>query len=62
MQLIVLQLLSGMVTDVIRHVFAPMKKVWSEAGKAEKEGFLLSPVSVKEIGYGTQAAQDKFSK
>jgi len=51
MQLVVFKLISGVMTDVIRHMFGSIKKAWSEAERTKKDEFLLSPVAVKERSY-----------
>lgn len=51
MQLVVFQLISGLMTDVIRHVFGSIKKAWSETERAHKDEFMLSPVAVKGRSY-----------
>ncbi len=48
MQLVVFQIISGVVTDAIRHVCGSIKKAWSQTEKAEEDEFMLSPVAVKE--------------
>ena len=51
MQLAVFQLISGLMTDVIRRVFGSIKKAWSETERAHKDEFMLSPVAVKGRSY-----------
>ncbi len=51
MQLVVFQLISGVMTDVIRHLFGSIQKAWSEVERAKKDRFMLSPVAVKGRSY-----------
>jgi len=51
MQLVVLQLISGMVNDAIRHVCGSIGKAWAEVERAKKGELLLSPVELKERSY-----------
>ena len=53
MQLVVFELLSGVVSEVIRHVYGSVKKVWREAQSDEKDELVLSPVAIEEPGQGT---------
>ena len=48
MQLVVFQLISGVVSDVIRHVYDSMKKAWSETESNKEDELVLSPVAIKE--------------
>jgi hypothetical protein len=48
MQLVILQLISGVVTDVIRHVCGSIKRTWPEMARAKKDGLILSSVAIKE--------------
>jgi hypothetical protein len=47
MQLVVFQLISGVMADVIRLLFRPVVKAWSEAEITNQDEFLLSPEAVK---------------
>jgi len=58
MQLVVFQLVSGAVKDVIRHVYDSIKKAWSETGRAKKGELLLHPVAIKERNHRTRVNQD----
>jgi len=58
MQLVVFQLIYGMVTDVIRNVCGSVKKAWSEAESANKDEFLLSPIAIKERSHGKRINRD----
>ena len=48
MQLVILQLISDVVTDVIRHVCGSIKRTWPEMARAKKDGLILSSVAIKE--------------
>jgi len=48
MQLVVFQLVSGVVTEVVRHVYDSIRKVWAEAERNKEDEFILSPVALKE--------------
>ena len=58
MQLVILQLISGVVTDVIRHVCGSIKRTWPETARVKKDGLILSPVAIKERGHRARIAQD----
>jgi len=58
MQLVILQLISGVVTDVIRHVCGSIKRTWPEMARAKKDGLILSPVAIKERSHRARIAQD----
>ncbi|MGB2877177.1 MAG: hypothetical protein WBB97_03995 [Dehalococcoidales bacterium] len=58
MQLVVLQLISGMVEDVVRRVCGSIKQVWLETENGRKGEFYLSPVAVKERGSRTRIPED----
>ena len=58
MQLLVLQLISGMVGDVVRRVCGSIKQVWLETENGRKDEFILSPVAVKERSRRTRIPQD----
>jgi hypothetical protein len=47
-QLMVVKLISGMVKDVVRHVYGSIKEIWLEGGNDRKPEFVLFPVAVKE--------------
>ena len=48
MQLMVLQLISGMVEGVVRRVYGSIKEIWLESDTERNDEFMLSPVAVKE--------------
>jgi len=50
MQLMVLELISGVVTGAIRHVCGSIRKAWSETEIIEKEEPALAPVVIEEPG------------
>ncbi len=58
MQLVVLQLISGMVEDVVRRVCGSIKQVWLETENGRKDEFILSPVAVKERSSRTRIPED----
>ncbi len=58
MQLVVLQLISGMVEDIVRRVCGSIKQVWLETENGGKDEFILSPIAVKERSSRTQIYQD----
>lgn len=58
MQLVILRLISGVVTDVIRHVCGPIKRIWPEMARVKKDGLILSPVAIKERSHRARIAQD----
>ena len=58
MQLVVLQLISGMVEDVVRRVCGSIKQVWLETENGRKDEFYLSPVAVKERSSRTRIPED----
>ena len=58
MQLVVLQLISGMVENVVRRVCGSIKQVWLEAESGRKGEFILSPVAVKERSSQKRIPQD----
>ena len=58
MQLVVLQLISGMVEDVVRRVCGSIKQVWLETENGRKDEFYLSPVAVKEPSGRTRIPED----
>ena len=58
MQLVVLQLISGMVEDVVRRVCGSIKQVWLETENGRKDEFILSPVAVKERSRRTRIPED----
>jgi len=57
MQLVVFQLVSGVVTEVIRQVYDSIKKAWSEAERNKEDEFILSPVALKERSHRTRINQ-----
>lgn len=58
MQLVVLQLISGMVEDVVRRVCDSIKQGWLEIEDGRKDEFYLSPVAVKERSSRTRIPDD----
>jgi len=58
MQLVVLQLISGMIEDIVRRACGSIKQVWLETENGRKGGFILSPVAVKERSRRTRIPQD----
>jgi hypothetical protein len=58
MQLMVLQLISGMVEGIVRCVCGSIKQVWLETENGRKDEFILSPVAVKERSRRTQIPED----
>jgi hypothetical protein len=50
MQLVVFQLISGVVSDVIRHVYDAMKKTWLERESNKEDELVLSPVAIEDPG------------
>ena len=44
----VLKLISGMVKDVVRHVYDSIKEIWLESGNDMEAEFILSPIVDKE--------------
>jgi len=52
MQLVVLQLVSGVVSGVIRHVYDPVKKALEEAESNKEDELALSPVAIEEQSHG----------
>ena len=58
MQLVVLQLISGMVNNGIRHVCGFIKKSWVETERFRKDELLLSPVKLEERNPGKHFTQD----
>lgn len=53
MQLVALQLVSGVVSSVIRHVYDSVKKAWEEAENNKEDELVLSPVAIKEQSHRT---------
>ena len=51
MQLMVLELISGVVTGAIRHVYDSIKKAWTEAESIKEAEHVFSPMAVKEPSY-----------
>ena len=58
MQLVVLQLISGMVEDIVRRVCGSIKQVWLETENGGKDEFILSPIAVRERSSRIQIPQD----
>ncbi len=58
MQLVVMQLISGIVEDVVRRVCGSIKQVWLETENGGKDEFYLSPVAVRERSNPTRIPQD----
>ena len=48
MQLVVFELISGVVSDVIRQVYDSMKKAWLEKESDKEDELVLSPVAIEE--------------
>jgi hypothetical protein len=55
MQMVVFQLISGVVSDVIRQVYESVKKTWLEKEGSKEDKFVPSPVAVEEPGKRTEA-------
>jgi hypothetical protein len=58
MQLMVWQLISGMVNDGISHICGFIKKSWVETEKFSQDELLLSPVKLEERNPGKHSIQD----
>jgi len=58
MQLVVMQLISGTVEDVVRRVCSSIKQVWLETENGGKDEFILSSVAVRERSNPTRIPQD----
>jgi len=58
MQLVVLQLISGVVTGVVCHVCGSIKRAWLETARAKKDRLILSPVAIEERSHRARIAQD----
>jgi len=58
MQLVVMQLVSGIVEDVVRRVCGSIKQVWLETEDGKKDEFYLSPVAVRERSSRTRIPKD----
>lgn len=54
MQLVVFELLSGVVSGVVRHVYDSVKKAWLEAQSDKEDELALSPVAIEEPGQRTE--------
>ena len=52
MQLMALQLVSGVISGVIRHVYDSVKKAWEEAENNKEGELALSPVAIEEQSHG----------
>ena len=58
MQLVVLQLVSGMIEGVVRCVCGSIKQAWLVTENGGKDEFIFSPVAVKEQGSRTRNPED----
>jgi hypothetical protein len=48
MQLVVFELLSGVVSGVIRHVYDSVKNAWVEAESNKDDELALAPIAIRQ--------------
>ena len=48
MQLVVFQLISGVVSDVLQQVYDSVKKTWLEKQSNKEDKLVLAPVAIEE--------------